>query len=560
MTDRAVRLLSFAALAVFGLSLVLSASLTPLFTDEISSQIPNGRWARDGFLLSNNLAACGIEASERPAAFFSFPFLWIESAIHELIDRPGWIRLRSFAMLLAWLLLMTRLVPKATDLKGMDRMALASLGAAFLSVGVLPVMLVFARPEIYLLFGLSLFLLVPLMRAPEQKQGMAGQTGLSLLWLFLTALMFTYHFKAAFFLPLIWVSIWLTLTNPILRTLCLALVSLVALSGIQTWSGRLVGCEDPGVMAFISAHMLPVTKLLADPAAFMKTIASRLLDIQAVSPLPYFDNALVQTVYEAEWLYHPDIPLLRHAVNGIALAAFAALGACWAMSFSNAAAALARGRRLERRQVLFLCLAAGFAGLSFLQGIKHYYETILVLPMLGLAVLICPPRFPVSWRLEALTSPAGGKRILTACFSLALVSQLALYVLYAPMALVTLDGKVIYEKQHFSLSAYKYAKVEKEVSEAAGLCGIDLGKTQSHLVIDDMTYLSLRKSAYQPLHGLFLYYWWFDPKKRRDMTIAPYHPDGAILSCSHVFPEFKGREKRAGDICCVAREDMLPQN
>ena len=92
---------------MLGLTLVLSAALTPLFTDEISSQIPIGRWLRDGYVLSNNLAACGVEASERPAALFSFPFLWAESVIHELIDRPGWIRLRSWATMVAWLLMLS---------------------------------------------------------------------------------------------------------------------------------------------------------------------------------------------------------------------------------------------------------------------------------------------------------------------------------------------------------------------------------------------------------------------------------------------------------------------
>lgn len=558
MNDSSYRLLRYTALGTFGLSLVLSAALTPLFTDEISSQIPNGRWVRDGYLLSNNLAACGIEASERPAAFFSFPFLWFESAVHEMIDRPGWIRLRSLLMLLGWFFMLYRLAPRIAGGGKMDRLDASALFAAFLSVGVLPIMLVFARPEIYLLFGLSLFLLVPLMQQPGRAQGMAGQLGLAAFWLFLCALMFTFHFKAAFFLPLIWVSIWLTLANPLIRLTCLALAGLVALAGIQTWSGRLVGCTDPGIMAFISAHMLPVTKLLADPAGLLRTIVSRLFEFKTISPHPYFDNALVQKVYEAEWLFHPDVPLLRYLVNGIALAVFVCLAAGLAVSAANVVQTLVKGRLLSRRQTLFACLVAGFAGLSFLQGIKHYYETILVLPMLGLALFVCPPRLPASWRLGALTSPVEWRGWFAVCFSLAVVSQLALYVLYAPMALLTLGGNVIYEKQHFSMSAYNYAKIEREVRQAAGLCGIDLGKSQSHLVIDDMTYLSLRKSVYRPLHGLFLYYWWFDPKKRRDMTIAPYHPDGAILSCNHVFPEFKGKEKRAGGICCVSGDDMLP--
>jgi hypothetical protein len=558
VSDRAFRLLRLASLAMFGLTLVLSASLTPLFTDEISSQIPNGRWVRDGYLLSNNLAACGIEASERPAAMFSYPFLMMESAIHELIGQPGWIRLRSLTMLFAWLFMMSRLLPKSVRLEGVERASLWALGAAFLSIGVLPVMLVFARPEIYLLFGLSLCLMLPLMPGSAGERSPASQIRLALLWLFLSALMFTYHFKAVFFLPLIWASVWMTLADRRIRLAALALVSLIAFLGVRTWSSRLVGCADPGVMSFISAHMLPLTALIAQPAVLFRTITARLIDLPTISPHPYFGNALVRQVYEAEWLYHPDSPLLRYLVNGIALAAFGALFACLAVSFANAMSSLARHRTLERRQILFLCALAGFASLSFMQGTKHYYETILVLPVLGLTALICPPRLPASWLAYALPSPRSGQKALAVILSSAIVSQLALCALYAPMASLTLSGKVIYEKQHFSLSAYKYAAVTQEVNEAAKLCGIDLGQEQSHMVIDDMTYLSLRKSVYQPLHGLFLYYWWFDPKKRRDVTMAPYSPAGAILSCNHVFPEFKGKEKRAGGICCISGADMAP--
>jgi hypothetical protein len=543
---------------MFGLTLVLSASLTPLFTDEISSQIPNGRWMRDGYLLSNNLAACGIEASERPAALFSYPFLLIESGIHELIGYPGWIRVRSLTMLLAWLFMMSRLLPKAVKLQGLENTSLLGLGAAFLSVGVLPVMLVFARPEIYLLFGLSLFLMVPLIQGPPAEQSAAGQVRLALLWVFLSALMFTYHFKGAFFLPLVWASVWMTLADRRIRLAALAFVTLIAFAGIQTWSSRLADCTDPGVMSFIASHMLPLTKLLAEPITLLRTVAVRLLDLPTISPHPYFGNAMVQQVYEAEWLYHPDWPILRYLVNAIALAALGLLFASLAVSITNIVAALFRGRRLERRQALFLCSIAGFGCLSFMQGTKHYYETILVLPILGLTALLCPPRLPVTWFTRGLHTERGRQTTLALCFSAVVISQAALYLLYAPMAPVTVAGKVIYEKQHFSLSAYHYADVSQEISEAAKLCGIDLGQKQSHLVIDDITYLSLRKSAYQPLHGLFLYYWWFDPKKRRDVTMAPYSPAGAILSCNHVFPEFKGKEKRAGNICCVSGADMRP--
>jgi hypothetical protein len=545
---------------MFALTLVLSASFTPLFTDEISTHIPNGRWVRDGYVLSNNLAACGIKASEQPAAFFSLPFLWVESAIHELIGRPGWIRFRSLITMFAWLLLVSRLLPRSMEAQNIDRTSLRALGAAFLSIGVLPVMLVFARPEVYMLFGLSLFLLVPLAQNSSELNGRSRQILLSLLWIFITALMFTYHFKAAFFLPLIWVSVWMTIGGRWLKSAVLTLVTLIALMGVQTWSNRLVGCQDPGVMNFITSHMLPVTKLLFDPQALVRALAARLLDFPVISPHPYFANAMVWQTYAAEWLYHPDQRLLRYLVNGIALAAFAVLITSLLWSASAAIGAIVRKRHLERRQLLMLCMLASVASLSFMQGTKHYYETILVLPLLALTALACPPTLPSAWSATAIAPANLWRWSLSTCFLAAIVSQLALYALYAPMVPVTLSGKVVYEKQHFSMSAYNYSAIEQDTREAARLCEIDLNQRQSHLVIDDMTYLAVRKSAYRPLHGLFLYYWWFDPKKRRDATILPYHPAGALLSCNHVFPEFKGKERRSGGVCCISGSDMQPPN
>lgn len=543
--ERAFGWLRNAVLGLF-LSAIAAGLFVPIYTDEVGWHFQE-RAALDGVdKLFSDL--CGPNTLAVPPAFM-MPVRFYSAFFNTSFADPFYVRASGVLYALIWTALLMVLVGRLARDRA-SRAVLATLGVGFMTFGMMPMLLVWSRPEQPVVLAATAALLI----AWIGSQDRTAETDPKIAWLRSVAIValatvaYSYHLKAIFLTPVFLAC--LVLASHGRAALAPRLAMGLIFVGIAGWSAHYwvhrMECPDDAILrAAYAGNNMGV--YLAGARSLPEVMAALGKIIGNVELNDYFGLPVPRPDPLSYWV-EPDQIGQHHSSMWNRALIMTWWGAFLLALFCLGARAVTawRERNLDPRLVFSGALLVTVLGWSATQAHRNVYEAIFVLPMMMLAIVF------------ALSGNAPGSRKALWTKALALVvgvggiaSMLAVATIYAP-SLARANRQVAYiAAQPFSQPAFGYASVKQDILGAAKLCGIaDPAKAQG-LMIDDVTYFAFMESR-RPQHYLGVIGLWRGKIDDPMAYLRSRGSSGMIVGC-HMLPEDLRRQaKSQGRFCCVA--------
>lgn len=542
MQARALAWLRNVGLALFVASLVAGIFL-PVYADEIGWRLQE-RAAFDGVdKLYTEL--CGPNTLATPP-FWMMPARYYSALFNSLFPDPLYVRLSGILYALAWTAMLLVLVRRVAG-DARERTALTTMAIGFLSLGTMPLMLVWSRPEQPILLALTGAMLIATRTTATQPADArtAWLRSLALLAIALVAL--SYHIKAIFGLPLFLACLVLA-SRGSKAHLARALVAIVLVAATawaaHYWIDRLQCPGNAAVRADFTRNNTGAALISASGWSQILPLIGQALN--NVSLFQYLGMPAPRPEPMSYWLPWHRIDLAQ------SFAFFLVIVSAWLLALVFALWGLAvaawrswRARQLDERIVLPSLLLVTVLGWSASQGFRNVYEALFVVPLTVLAVVLA---FPILRDDEPLIRrwKAG---VTTAVGALGVISIPLVAALYAPPLARAAGERGYVSAQPYSVGVFGYGALKPDILATARQCGIVDADRNRALLIDDTTYFTFMKSRL-PEHrqGLF-------SDVVADVDPIAYlrgiRSDGLVVSCQNLPPELRARAKSVGKFCCL---------
>lgn len=549
ISDRAILTFRNVVLALF-LIAVIAGMLLPLYTDEVGWRLHE----RAGFDGVDKMFTriCGPNTIAVPP-FWMMPVRYYSYLFNGLFADPFYVRVSGVLYALGWTALLLMLIRRIAD-DPVHRAVLAVLAIGLMSQGVMPLLLVWSRPEQPIILGLTAAMVLGLRRTESATPAsMAWLRALAVAALALIAL--SYHIKAVFVMPIMLACLFFTARGPQAlapRIVAAGIIVIATVWGARYWVHRLDCPADAAAHAFIAQQNAGVE--LANAQGIDQILAFAAKALGNVDLFTYLGMPVPRPSMMSSWLLDGRIDA------GNAFGWFLATLGLWLLVLILAAACLFlaarqswRERRLDPRPLFAGLLVAAALGWSATQAFRNVYEASFVVPMVVLAVVLAITplcRDPLLFRRARLASVVVG--------GLGMASMVAVAVLFGPGLLRVAGQSGYVERQDFSVSPFGYSRIEPDILAAAKACSIPIDGNA--ILIDDVTYFALMRS-HMPEHrqGLFEKKQYgepprtmFAPRQRDPIAyLRSIGSDGAVLSCDGFPPEYQSRVQRRGRFCCM---------
>ena len=245
MQARTLDILRKALLALFGAA-ILAGIFLPVYTDEVGWRLQE-RAGIDG--VDKMFAeACGPNTLARPP-FFMMPVRHYSAFFNTMFADPLFVRVSGVLYALAWFAMVLLLVRRiAGDAR--DRGLLATVGVGLMTLGTMPLLLVWSRPEQPIVLTATAALLVAWSdwRDPARTNTAGIAWGRSAAILALGVIALSYHVKGIFLLPLFLACLFLASRGRAAhapRLLAGALLAAATAVAARYWTQRLQCPDDP---------------------------------------------------------------------------------------------------------------------------------------------------------------------------------------------------------------------------------------------------------------------------------------------------------------------------
>ena len=522
--------------ALLALAFVLSFLSTlwmvfyfPVYGDEIFWKLMIARLETDHGKLVYLFAQCS-EGQWIDAPLTWYPAMLIHSWLYEDASHPWRLRVHGWFFFLVLLALWTCLLKRRAGLAVTDAFLAVS---AFLSVGVLPFLLVYARPEQPLLLLITLSLLVTLYKAPANRLSWPIGFLVALSFALVATLLAAIHPKGMFLFPALLVLAWRQLKSWPLLLLLVLILGWTAYDTSQVWQLRTTCPEFPGLMAVLRGLTLQPGVLLSNPLTFIQQGWSNVLDFGV-----YVRSLHFQDEYVADWLPAGQSGVMSTQARSIAnillwtplLVAVLVIALNWLVD---------RRPRGRVDHLLWFSILLPLASIAVLQTQKNFYEVSIVWPLVLLLTIFSFGR-PVS------QSNRGGVRIIIAVLMLAAL----------------LSGILREERFGEFVSDWRQARlqqVEMIDHQNQGLrdfarkeCGIE--DNAQRLVLDKDTYQAFWNHE-QPIFLDYASGWWAAESHVRD-TFRKRRVQGLVGLCTNIPESDRSRAIEFGSYCCMSADAL----
>lgn len=541
---RAFHWLRNGALAMFVAALI-GGILLPVYSDEVGWRL-HERAALDGVDKMFTLL-CGPNTVAAPP-FWMMPARYYSAVFNSLFPDPFYVRVSGILYALVWLGMLLVLIRRVTESVG-SRTWLAALSAGFLSLGTLPLLLVWSRPEQPIVLAFTGAVLLASRDWRQSGPDTAGRAAWSrsVVIVLLAAIAMSYHVKALITVPLFLVCLFLASRGRAahLPRAAAALV-LTALAAWATyyWAHRLQCPESAVARAEFSrfnngAAMVHASGLSQVIGVLRKAAGN-------VSLLHYLGLAAPREEPMSLWLTPYRIGAAAsftwyRVMIGLWLAGLAVAGGCLAAAIQRCW----RERRLDGRILLSLALLATILAWSASQGVRNDYEASFVVPMMVMAMVLALATCRPEQRLAA------GIRVVTVLVALSgMASVVLVATLYGPPLVEAAHERGYVSAQRHSISAFGYAESRRDILKAAGKCGIVDPAARHALVLDDVTYFAFMQSR-MPEHAAGLLTQWSSTNDPIGY-LRRIKSDGVVVSCRFLSGDLRTRAKSEGQFCCLA--------
>jgi hypothetical protein len=546
--------LPLAALALLVASMVFGLIL-PIYTDEIAWRFHQRAWLDNGFDVWMN-DVCGPHMVAA-APLFMLPVRWFSATMNQWLDDPLWIRATGVVLgllLVAGFWRLAGLLEPDVQRRGLLRAIICGV----LACGVLPLLLIFSRPEqpVFLAaLGMAVLALPALRRDISARRAWLVCAGLVLL----TLVGLSYHLKGLLYsvFALACLAMLAGGTRHIVpRALAAAAIVVLDLVAAQYWMGRF-SCPDNAVMAAeLDAQNL--FAMIANGQATVATLTGQLLGAHI---LGYVSLAAIHPYPMSSWM---PVKVFT-AVDG--LAGHALAYAVWLTpSLLAVAGVVAFLRRkgwrglFEPRVFLAGTLFAITSLWAFSQITRNVYEASHMLPAWALALL-----FALTLRtVPTATSATTLRKLAVLVVVLSAISQvIVIGRMSGPLWAAAHDpGRLPLQQYSFSLA--DYPAVRADISAAMQQAGMGMDGASSgtgpdgrlnRLLIDDVTYLALQRS-YLPIHALGVMGPWNGPIDDPATYLVSRSSDGVVATCASLWQDAADVAARAGEICAINRQQL----
>ena len=524
----------------------------PVYSDEVGWRFQE-RAGFDGVdKLFND--ACGPNTLAVPPVFM-MPVRYYSAFFNGHFADPFYIRLSGVAYALIWVMLVLALIRRMTSDRA-DRATLSLIGFGLMSLGTLPLLMVWSRPEQPIVLATAAALLVALGRRANTPEAASvrGTWLRAIAIVVLGAIIYSYHLKGLMVTPVLLMCLVFAgrgrETAPVRLVMGAVLLALAGWSA-HYWIHRLQCPGDP-LLAVQYAYNNKGFDLLGSRnfgeaiAAVRKIAANANLFIYFSLPVPRPDPM-------SQWLQDGQV---SETVNwfwlrGLVFVWSAALLLGIIAGIDSARSGW-RERRIDARLGLAATLLVACLGWSATQAFRNPYEGPFVLSMLMLAVLLalaaCEPA--AESRIEFWKTALA--RIIGV---LAIASIVTVTAIYGPSIARANRGAGYIAEQPHSLRVFGYAALKPDILGAARQCGIGDPAKQHALMIDDMTYFAFIDSRL-PQHQLGVVGQWNGGIKDPMAYLRSRGSSGAVVGC-HLLPDdLRRRAKRQGLFCCLAPDQL----
>lgn len=547
---------------VAGLLLALVAGmLLPIYSDEIGWRLQERAWL-DGVdkLYSDN---CGPNTLAVPP-FFMWPVRWYSAFFNTRFPDPLFVRVSGVGYAILFIVMVLRLV-KQIGRSSDERHSLAIIASALMGLGVMPLLLVWSRPEqpIFLAATAAVLIASAGWRSPGNlfapfngiaytnataSPGTAWRRSLTILALAIIAM--SYHFKAVLLAPAFIACIAFASRGRralFARTVAIVLLMLASGSAAKYWINRVECPADPIIAKMHARNNLAGQ---VDIGALSKTqLAFKVL--QNYKLHNYVERAAPAIDPMSSWL--PLNMVSRDEMNGwrggMTIIWSAALLAA-IISFIGGVRSMWREKVVPPEPVIALMLLGAVSIWCVSQYDRNVYEASFVLPLLMLAILLAmasPHRWESLRRWISTLALAIGPLML---LSIVLVSGL-----YGPRLIDDAKRRDWLPWHPWSVPVFGYHASYGDIMGAARQCRLPMPRDAHHLLLDDVTYFAYMQSRL-PDHELAV----LPPHFRGSITdpvayLAAHHSDGILMRCKRLPPALQAIAHQSGAYCCVTPAD-----
>ena len=547
---------------VAGLLIALVAGmLLPVYSDEIGWRLQERAWL-DGLdkLYSDN---CGPNTLAVPR-FFMWPVRWYSAFFNTRFPDPLFVRVSGVGYAILFIVMVLRLV-KQIGRSSDERHTLAIIASALMGLGVMPLLLVWSRPEqpIFLAATAAVLIASAGWRSPGNlfapfngiaytnataSPGTAWRRSLTILALAIIAM--SYHIKAVLVMPAFAACIVFASRGRralFARGVAISLLLLATGSATKYWINR-VQCPADPVIAQQHARNNLAGQI--DIGSISKTqLVVKVLENYKL--FAYIDKAAPSVAPRSMWLpigMVSDEEMIGWR-RGMTIIWVAALLAA-IISFIGGVRSMLRERVIPPEPVISLMLMGAISIWCVSQFDRNPYEATFVLPLLMLAIILAmasPHRWESLRRWISTLALAIGPLML---LSIVLVSGL-----YGPRLLDDAQRRDWLPWHPWSVPVFGYHASYKDIMGAARQCHLPMPRDARHLLVDDMTYFAYMQSQ-MPDHELAV----LPPRLRGTIQdpvayLAAHHSDGILMRCKRLPASLQSVAQRSGEYCCVTPAD-----
>jgi hypothetical protein len=525
------------------------AALLPVYTDEIFWKMIHGRLGYDGFEVRSGtmVPSCGPDAFTPPPLML--PFRLLDTLMYQWISEPLMVRLVGIGFFIVWVtgtwLLLQRLVPPLAD-----RWKIAGALVAFVTLGVMPFLMVISRPEQLLLIGITVLLVICMDERPSPRRTLSREAINAIVLVFGCAMILAAHQRAIFALPLMVLAALKLLNRRAVIAAAIFAIAVFAVTAYSDWTLRWACPGDASASSLFEMESIGLAAASGHLHHYFGQLMKMLLHQPAhfffLSEFGFLNHHMSNIIpgYPWDWVGPPLT---------LAVAAFlGAMSACGLVAFL-----VVLFDTLRQHRVPIQALALGsvwallFASL-FARAWRSDYEEILVEPVLCLVSILS------IWlardRIRDWFSAVYSRRITHSAFSillsLSIVSQVALIAGYSRYAVGSWLTPGYPKGQKWSVANFGYGQLKSQITKTAEACGIDPLHAH-HLVVDELTYFALRQT-HQPFLMTYLdeNLWGWGIRDIRAL-LTREKSSGMVVGCQWVPTALRAEVTVNGPFCCI---------
>jgi hypothetical protein len=521
--------------------------LVPVYTDEVATKLVRARFfAEEGKMLSLFPQCASGFILDTPISWYP------AAAIYSILYSNLWplgLRISGVVTAFIWLALLSYWVVLTIPARS-DRVRVLGVIAAVFGLGVLPLTLVLARAEQWLILLLVAYCVFS---ALAEQHFQRPRIWVISLWFvafcIVTSLFFYAHPKAIFFLPVVIFSAFCIFgfRHKLLLWLAVSFTILCATQSVLMAKSVIYCNEAPILSEMLASQTIKLTAIRESPKEFLLEAINNMTS----APSKIVRHMVFQNDYQSGWLPsggEDKIGILAKLANfGIELVVRVTF---WlAVVISPIAFISSIIKKSEGcRKYLIASLWLGLVGHLIIFKEWNFYggalPILVALMLIVLGIILIFGNF-----LKNLA----GNLLLASIFALSLVSSVVLVTSLSHKLFESATSTVdILFGQPLSVNTFNFSRDRDRVRALAKNCNIQ-GDGAKRLVVDDLTYFAF-ENLRQPLHLVYLYDGGFGAdiggKKIRGF-LTGIESDGIIAQCTYISPAFNKIVVREGGFCCV---------